>query len=144
MAMEIIYSTPRTDLHTCNHMHITEIPFLFLSMQIANIQNKNKSVSFIRHLSFLVNCTFDFFSSSLAVENREPKCKWKPTSQPVMLIERLKLLSYLGNKWVVERLSNSKMIEILEIYDERSTYIVCKLSAPEKSRQWPFEACCIA
>ena len=49
-----------------------------------------------------------------------------------MLIERLELLSYLGNKWVVERLSNSKMIEISEIYDERSTYIVYKLNAPEK------------
>ena len=49
-----------------------------------------------------------------------------------MLIERLKPLSYLGNKWVIERLSNSKMIEILGIYDERSTYIVYKLSAPEK------------
>jgi len=31
-----------------------------------------------------------------------------------MLIERLELLSYLGNKWVVERLSNSKTIEISE------------------------------
>jgi len=49
-----------------------------------------------------------------------------------MLIERMKLLSYLENKWVVERLSNSKMIEISGIYDERSTYIVYKLSAPEK------------
>jgi hypothetical protein len=41
-------------------------------------------------------------------------------------------IELLGNKWIVERLVNSKTTEISGIYDERSTHIIYKLSAPEK------------